>query len=223
MTPEVALDPRILAALIGGLVVAMGWVIASWRERGATRRTRLQREADLRIALGAEIEAHVKALRFFDLEERWRRIVLRMEDDADYVAPDSDHPRQRDLHRPDRRGAGAAAERHRAHGALLHPAAGDRGHGDGHALGRVPTPAQDRRIASTPTTSPSRWRRASWASWRSPRCGTGPRPVEGSRSTASTSGGGTACPSLEAGPGLAIGTRMRARGRGDDARARAPR
>ena len=85
MTPEVALDPRILAALIGGLVVAMGWVIASWRERGSARRTRLQREADLRIALGAEIEAHVKALRFFDLEERWRRIVLRMEDDADYV------------------------------------------------------------------------------------------------------------------------------------------
>ena len=78
-------DSRVTSALIGALVVAAGWFATGLRERRGARRARLQRVADLRIALAAEIEVYVSALRLFDLEEQWLRIVGRMEADPGYV------------------------------------------------------------------------------------------------------------------------------------------
>ena len=85
MLPDWLLHPRVTAALIGAAFVALGWFASSRRERGAVRRARRQRERDMRTALAAEIAAHVEALRLFDLEEQWRLIVGRMEDDPAYV------------------------------------------------------------------------------------------------------------------------------------------
>ena len=85
MLPDGLLDPRITSAVIGASALAIGWLAAARRERGTARRARIQRENDLRIALGAEIATHVQALRLFDLEEHWRRVVLRMEADPEFV------------------------------------------------------------------------------------------------------------------------------------------
>lgn len=78
-------DSRVLAAVIGAAAVALGWFVTARRERGSERRRRRQQERDMRAALSAEIGAHVEALQMFDLEEQWRLIVGRMEDDPSYV------------------------------------------------------------------------------------------------------------------------------------------
>ena len=85
MLPEWIEHPRVTSALIGAAFVALGWFASARRERAAVRRARVQRERDMRTALAAEIEAHVEALRLFDLEEQWRLIVGRMEEDSGYV------------------------------------------------------------------------------------------------------------------------------------------
>lgn len=78
-------DSRVLAAVIGAAAVALGWFVSVWREKGAERRVRRQRERDMRAALSAEIGAHVETLAMFDLEEQWRLVVARMEADPGYV------------------------------------------------------------------------------------------------------------------------------------------
>ena len=85
MLVEEVFDSRVTSALIGALVVAVGWFATGLRERRGARRARRQRVSDLRIALAAEIEVYVSALRLFDLEEQWLRIVGRMEADPGYV------------------------------------------------------------------------------------------------------------------------------------------
>ena len=85
MLEEGLLHPRVTSALIGAGIVALGWLAAAQRDRGAARRARVQRERDMRTALAAEIGAHVEALRLFDLERQWRLIVGRMEEDTGYV------------------------------------------------------------------------------------------------------------------------------------------
>ena len=79
------LDPRVASALIGATIVALGWLAAAMRERRAARRSRRERERDMRTALAAEIGAHVEALRLFDLARQWREIVGRMEADPAYA------------------------------------------------------------------------------------------------------------------------------------------
>ncbi len=79
------LGPAVVAAGIAALVNLLGLIVTGRRLRGQERRRRLEREDDLRIALAAEVAAHVELLRLFDLDEQWRRIVGRMEAEPDYA------------------------------------------------------------------------------------------------------------------------------------------
>lgn len=81
----VLLSPRVVGAVIGALVVALGWFVTGLRDRRVARRARLQSEDDLRIALAAEIKAYVAGLRDTDPLERWREVTTRMEAEPDYV------------------------------------------------------------------------------------------------------------------------------------------
>lgn len=85
MNPEALFEPRVVSALIGGVIVALGWFVSARREAYAARRARASRERDMRTALAAEIGAHVEALRLFDLDRQWREIVGRMEEDPAYA------------------------------------------------------------------------------------------------------------------------------------------
>lgn len=86
-TPSSFADPRLSAALVGALVVALGWMVSSLRERGRDRRRREERSIDVQTALSAEIQHYVDILSNpeFDLKSVWEGVVRRMEADADYV------------------------------------------------------------------------------------------------------------------------------------------
>lgn len=80
-------DPRLGAALVGALVVALGWFVSGMRERGRDRRRRQERSIDVQTALAAEIQHYVDILGNpeFDLDEAWRAMVDLMDADPDYV------------------------------------------------------------------------------------------------------------------------------------------
>ena len=80
-------DPRLGAALVGALVVALGWFVSSYRERGRDRRRRQERSIDVQTALAAEIQHYVDILGNpeFDLKSGWENVVRRMEADDKYV------------------------------------------------------------------------------------------------------------------------------------------
>ena len=80
-------DPRLGAALVGALVVALGWFVSGMRERGRDRRRRQERSIDVQTALAAEIQHYVDILGNpeFDLDEAWRTMVDLMDADPDYV------------------------------------------------------------------------------------------------------------------------------------------
>lgn len=80
-------DPRLGAALVGALVVAIGWLVSGVRERGRERRRREERSVDVQTALSAEIQHYVDILGNpeFDLDEAWRDMVARMDTDDLYV------------------------------------------------------------------------------------------------------------------------------------------
>ena len=80
-------DPRLSAALVGALVVALGWLVSGARERRRERRRRHERSIDVQTALGAEIQHYVDILNNpeFDLKSVWEDIVRRMEADDAYV------------------------------------------------------------------------------------------------------------------------------------------
>ena len=52
---ETPIDPRVQQALIGGAVIALGWVVTAWAGRRAALRARAERIRDLQRALLAEI------------------------------------------------------------------------------------------------------------------------------------------------------------------------
>ncbi|MEM8791889.1 MAG: hypothetical protein AAGE80_09725 [Pseudomonadota bacterium] len=79
------MDERVLAALIGAVVVALGWLISDRRDRLAERRRRRDKEADLMRALGAEIAAHVHQLEMNRLEEHQAEMLARMTREPDFI------------------------------------------------------------------------------------------------------------------------------------------
>ncbi|MCL3883691.1 hypothetical protein [Marivita sp. GX14005] len=88
MEPAVPLyDPRFGAALVGAAVVALGWLVASARERGRDRRRRQERSIDVQNALAAEIQHYVDILGNpeFDLDGAWKDMVEKMDADESYV------------------------------------------------------------------------------------------------------------------------------------------
>ncbi|MCK0148844.1 hypothetical protein MWU54_02315 [Marivita sp. S6314] len=80
-------DPRLGAALVGALVVALGWFVSGYRERRRDRRRRAERSIDVQTALAAEIQHYVDILGnpAFDLDEAWRDMVAQMDADDSYV------------------------------------------------------------------------------------------------------------------------------------------
>ncbi|MFP7571600.1 hypothetical protein [Marivita sp. S2033] len=80
-------DPRLGAALVGATVVALGWLVAGYRERGRDRRRRQERSVDVQTALVAEIQHYVDILGnpAFDLDQAWNDMVAQMDADEHYV------------------------------------------------------------------------------------------------------------------------------------------
>ena len=79
------MDARVPQAVVAGLFVAFGWIFNGWQKRRAERRLRRIRRHDLQTALLAEILHYQQALEFFDLDEAWESVVLRMEQDDSYT------------------------------------------------------------------------------------------------------------------------------------------
>ena len=55
MTGWFSLNVQVTVALIGGLIVAVGWFVNAWRDRVDQRRARLERVRDGLTALRAEV------------------------------------------------------------------------------------------------------------------------------------------------------------------------
>lgn len=85
MTQAGAIDPRLLAAVIGAGVVGLGWLVTELRGRMAARRNRRERERDVQMALMAEIEPNLETLELFDLSEYLERLTDRMRADASFI------------------------------------------------------------------------------------------------------------------------------------------
>ena len=67
------------------MVNVLGWIVAGRRERAAAARLRAEKQTDVSTALLAEILHYRDALQFFDLDERWEKVVEQMETDESYV------------------------------------------------------------------------------------------------------------------------------------------
>lgn len=73
------MDERIIAALIGAAVVAIGWLINQRRELSGARRRRRERMIDIQTALRAEIKALVEAPQNRDLAGSLERGLARFD------------------------------------------------------------------------------------------------------------------------------------------------
>lgn len=83
------MDERIIAALIGAIVVSLGWLISYRLERERTRNERVEKQVDVQKALRAEIKAIVDARQNRDLEGSLERGMARFdaEDPNDPYVP----------------------------------------------------------------------------------------------------------------------------------------
>ncbi|MFS4438495.1 hypothetical protein ACMA5I_09785 [Paracoccaceae bacterium GXU_MW_L88] len=93
-------DERVIAsiasALIGAIVVAVGWLVTAHRERAAYRRDaekerraslrlRIERMEDVQRALKAEIMTHIAQLARNDLSAFAAKMIGRMESDENFI------------------------------------------------------------------------------------------------------------------------------------------
>jgi hypothetical protein len=85
LDPNAWIGPAIVAATIAALINVLGWVVAGRRELNGDRRRRREREIDVQTALKAEIEHYLDALRLFDPDQTWDRVVSEMEADSDHI------------------------------------------------------------------------------------------------------------------------------------------
>ena len=79
------MDERVVAALIGGSVVVLGWLISHRRDRVVERRQRREKVIDIQRALHAEIAAHVHQLEGNRLEAHKADMLARMQNDPDFL------------------------------------------------------------------------------------------------------------------------------------------
>lgn len=82
------MDQRVLSAVIGAVVVALGWLISYQLEQGRRRDDRREKEVDIQKALRAEIKAIVDAPQNKDLAGSLERGLARFDaetSDAPYV------------------------------------------------------------------------------------------------------------------------------------------
>lgn len=77
------MDDRILAALIGAIVVALGWFIGYQIERDRNRLLRKEKEIDIQTALRAEIKAIVEASQNRNLEGSLERGLARFDTESE--------------------------------------------------------------------------------------------------------------------------------------------
>ncbi|MEM8789171.1 MAG: hypothetical protein AAGE76_13010 [Pseudomonadota bacterium] len=80
------MDDRVLSALIGAIVVALGWFFNARRDAARREAARRQRQVDVQKALRAEIRAIVEAPQNADLEGSLARGLARF-DDEDVNSP----------------------------------------------------------------------------------------------------------------------------------------
>lgn len=71
-------DPRVIAALIGGAVVAGGWIVTHLLGAARDRAARAERVRDVQGALYAEIRVHVATLKSQNLADYGARIEARI-------------------------------------------------------------------------------------------------------------------------------------------------
>lgn len=78
-------DPRIVSAMIGAAVVALGWFISGFRERLRVRTQRGERVSDVQRALFAEVRAYIEVLKRDNLDAYEQAMIARMEADAKFI------------------------------------------------------------------------------------------------------------------------------------------
>ncbi|MEL7279746.1 MAG: hypothetical protein AAFY35_04655 [Pseudomonadota bacterium] len=85
--PNTWVGPAIIAAVIAALVNVLGLFVSGRRQRQSERRRRREKRVDIQTALKAEIDHYVTALSNdkMNLDEFWKDIVLRMEEDEGYI------------------------------------------------------------------------------------------------------------------------------------------
>lgn len=71
-------DSRTISALIGAIVVLIGWFFASYRERRQRKFSRQERIRDVQRAIYAEIRAHIAALKRDELDEYRNNMIEKM-------------------------------------------------------------------------------------------------------------------------------------------------
>lgn len=79
-----ALDPKLISALIGAGIVALGWLVSGLRSRATERRRRLERMRDVQTAISAEILPYLESLELFDLTNHLDQVVTKMRSDDGY-------------------------------------------------------------------------------------------------------------------------------------------
>ena len=79
------MDERVVAALIGAVVVAIGWMVSLGRDFALDRHRRGEKAADLQRALAAEIAAHVHQLAGNKLGDHLADMTGRMERDPSFI------------------------------------------------------------------------------------------------------------------------------------------
>lgn len=73
------MDERIISAVIGAVVVALGWMVGAFRERSRAEYFRSERIRDVQRALYAEIRAYLEVLRRDQLDSYRVEMVARMQ------------------------------------------------------------------------------------------------------------------------------------------------
>ncbi|MEM7733309.1 MAG: hypothetical protein AAF280_11075 [Pseudomonadota bacterium] len=85
--PDTWVGPAIIAAVIAAMVNVVGFLLSGRRQRQSERRRRREKRVDIQTALKAEIDHYVATLSNdkMNLDEFWKDIVLRMEQDPAYI------------------------------------------------------------------------------------------------------------------------------------------
>jgi hypothetical protein len=76
--------PAIIAAIVSGVVSAVGWFVNSWQSRRNERASRAEKVHDFQVALLAEIESDLLSTSVFDRAELLRSVSARYREEPGY-------------------------------------------------------------------------------------------------------------------------------------------